>query len=509
MAAVLFGFSAGDFIATITLIKDVVKALNDVSGARPAYQRLRTELATLDDALERIQSLETDSAQLSQKAALRAIATQCHDSITRFLDKNAKFQNTLGQPAGTNSVQPRWATSLHKVQWALLKDDSINALRAEIAGQTTTMNLMMNLIQAETLKNNLDTVENHDLLMTQGDMMARLLHTVEYLASQLQDSSIKADAQRMLRYHEKAYSTLLDVQDRLSNITSAEAHIEEPVHFEDAHGRIWQFHVNCVSCFTAFQSALETRFRDVPGLAKVKRREYVLKETITGKNVDPENMPWSSVCLPGRKLTMAMVFQRALTADLQTCPACHAWNGVSDNNNDTDTCCLNCGLRYERSYQGLPLGIRLARALDAWWTQGRPTRRTCSNTLENSSMTAPLTSSANSKLDDDDEIRQYRRVHIMYSNSITTGHKISWRVSVTTSIPLGDSVVVMCATFSLLCPAMLLYADNLMITAEIALLFVFEDRLEDRPLFILASLGYGHNLLFCFLFCVSLLPYSL
>jgi hypothetical protein len=32
-----FGVSVGDFIATITLVKDIITALNDTNGAKPAY----------------------------------------------------------------------------------------------------------------------------------------------------------------------------------------------------------------------------------------------------------------------------------------------------------------------------------------------------------------------------------------------------------------------------------------------------------------------------------------
>lgn len=145
MAAPGFGFSVGDFIAGVSLVKKLIRALNDAAGSRAAYRKLIAELLNLDDALTEISKLEPSPTQTSQKAALQRVATQCQTSIETFLQKNAKFNETLGlQPSLPRSA---WRSNLHKIQWALCKDTAIDELRTEIAAHTATLNVILATIQ--------------------------------------------------------------------------------------------------------------------------------------------------------------------------------------------------------------------------------------------------------------------------------------------------------------------------------------------------------------------------
>ncbi|OIW33499.1 hypothetical protein CONLIGDRAFT_180622 [Coniochaeta ligniaria NRRL 30616] len=221
--AVPFGFSVGDFIATITLVKDVIKALNDSTGARPAYKRLQVELSNLDAALTQVQNLEVHATQEPQKAALKTVAAACQESIERFLDQNAKFQGTLGNTPSCSSSPTSWESwrlKLHKVQWARFKNDSINALRGEIAGHTAAINIIFNDIQAATLKVNADAIDtckesiqtlhvlghetvtyltkNTSLLTTQADILTSMSQTVT--ATNNSASSIESIVQQNLEH---------------------------------------------------------------------------------------------------------------------------------------------------------------------------------------------------------------------------------------------------------------------------------------------------------------------
>ncbi len=49
--AVPFGFSAGDFIAALKVVKDVIDALHDSGGAGAEYRELIDELYLLETAL--------------------------------------------------------------------------------------------------------------------------------------------------------------------------------------------------------------------------------------------------------------------------------------------------------------------------------------------------------------------------------------------------------------------------------------------------------------------------
>lgn len=99
---------------------------------------------------------------------------------------------------------------------------------------------------------------------------------------------------------------------------------QRPVSFEDAHGRITPFHVEFINSFEAFQAVMEIRFRYVPGLNKVKSMQYAIKEQSTNRRLDL-TAPWDSVFLPGRTVTMSMVFWRPQPSIL-ACPGCQSLN---------------------------------------------------------------------------------------------------------------------------------------------------------------------------------------
>ena len=141
MAGPAFGFSLGDFIAGITLVKDLISALQDGAGAKLQYRRLITELVNLERALTEVRYLKISDSQLSQKIALEQTASQCQETIEDFLKQNAKFSATLG--IQSRASKWNWRANLHKIQWALCKDDAVAQLKSEIMGHTLTINTLL------------------------------------------------------------------------------------------------------------------------------------------------------------------------------------------------------------------------------------------------------------------------------------------------------------------------------------------------------------------------------
>jgi hypothetical protein len=62
MAAVPFGFSVGDFVASIELIHKAAKALRSTSGATKQYQQTLLDLELIESVLRRVQGLSPTSA---------------------------------------------------------------------------------------------------------------------------------------------------------------------------------------------------------------------------------------------------------------------------------------------------------------------------------------------------------------------------------------------------------------------------------------------------------------
>lgn len=144
MAAPGFGFSVGDVLAGLHVVRKLIRALNDTAGSRTAYHKLISELLNLEEALIGVNNLQVEPAQAAQKLALEQVAKQCQGSIERFLTKNAKFKSSL---AVRPSSLTAWRSNLHKIQWALCKESEIEGLRTEIAAHSTTLNLILSTIQ--------------------------------------------------------------------------------------------------------------------------------------------------------------------------------------------------------------------------------------------------------------------------------------------------------------------------------------------------------------------------
>ena len=158
MVAPAFGFSVGDFIACINLVRSLSTALHDGAGAKLQYRRLITELINLERALTEVRYLKVEDSQASQKIALEQAALQCQESIEDFLRRNAKFKPTLG--AQTTSSKWSWRANLHKIQWALCQEDAVDKLRAEITGHTLTINTLLTMTHLSVKKDiHLETKE--------------------------------------------------------------------------------------------------------------------------------------------------------------------------------------------------------------------------------------------------------------------------------------------------------------------------------------------------------------
>ena len=138
-----FGFSVGDFVASIELVRQLIKALEDTAGSSAEYRGLIKELYSLERALLEVKSLDLDVSQHAQQIALRQAATQCQQTIDEFLVKIRKFQPSL-RIGGSKSS---WRDGLRKVEWALYKKEDVQKFRAQLNGHTASINILLMTVQ--------------------------------------------------------------------------------------------------------------------------------------------------------------------------------------------------------------------------------------------------------------------------------------------------------------------------------------------------------------------------
>ena len=147
-----FGFSIGDFVAGIGLVRDVIEALQASSSSTARYQGLISELFALERGLLEVKKLGLGDKQATRPerpdiealhGVLRLTAVRCQDTITRLLGKVKKYEGHLS----ANGSGSKWKDALRKVQWALLTDKDLEESRAEIRSHATSITMLLTLTQ--------------------------------------------------------------------------------------------------------------------------------------------------------------------------------------------------------------------------------------------------------------------------------------------------------------------------------------------------------------------------
>jgi len=137
-----FGFSFGDFVDGIELIRQLINAVKDGAGSSREYQDLVHELYSLERALLEVKRVQAIDELRPQRIAMEQAALQCQETISQFLSKISKYQPSL-RVGGSGST---WRDGLRKIQWALYRKEDVQRFRAQIQGHTSSiMTLLMTM----------------------------------------------------------------------------------------------------------------------------------------------------------------------------------------------------------------------------------------------------------------------------------------------------------------------------------------------------------------------------
>lgn len=138
-----FGFSAGDFIAALTLVHTVVDALRDSGDSSTEYRELISQLYTLETALISVKRVELDDAQHAEHVALMQAAAQCQRTIDHFWEKIKKYQPSLRADGSGSRVKDGW----RKVRWALCRKEDLSRFKADLMGHTESIEMLLTTVQ--------------------------------------------------------------------------------------------------------------------------------------------------------------------------------------------------------------------------------------------------------------------------------------------------------------------------------------------------------------------------
>lgn len=132
-----FGVSVSDFIAGVTLFKNVIDSLSETRGARADFAELARSLASLERALKALSKINLDTAQHIQ--ALKQNLDACKLCLTTFLVDMAKFRKLDAQYVTT----ARFGIILRQIQWALCKKEDVRKFRSEIETHIGALEMLL------------------------------------------------------------------------------------------------------------------------------------------------------------------------------------------------------------------------------------------------------------------------------------------------------------------------------------------------------------------------------
>ncbi|MCJ1341108.1 hypothetical protein MMC09_006404 [Bachmanniomyces sp. S44760] len=312
-----FGFSVGDFIAAVNLIRISIEAVQDSKGATNSFRSLLDELQSLESGLEAIDELCDLEVGSKRHAAITHAVVQCQACIEDFLARTAKYQKWIrpGAPMG-------WQSSLRKIQWALCKKADIDDFRMQLERHASTINMLLITLQISQTGNVTDMVRG--LSCDQQEMFRDLLRTNQQLVQEIAQLRMTVQLQRDL---------------------PPQVLLQRPVVLLDACGRFAPFHLEFITSAEALLAVLKVRFKQAGitprGLEKLEKSEFVLQHR--DRRLSLTDQPWEALFRPGQHVDMSMIFR--FFTPLDTCPSCQYGN---EGSNDSQTECGRCGLLYQR-----------------------------------------------------------------------------------------------------------------------------------------------------------------
>ncbi|KAL8769526.1 MAG: hypothetical protein Q9209_004587, partial [Squamulea sp. 1 TL-2023] len=142
-----FGFSVGDIVGGLRLIKQSIEAVQDSKGSSADYQALIHEIDSLKDGLEAIEDLRLDQRfgpNSKQGLAVQDAVSRCWLCVDTFLSRTAKYQPWLQSDAAPGSG---WKANLKKIQWALCKKDDVSRFRAQLERHCSSISMLLVTLQ--------------------------------------------------------------------------------------------------------------------------------------------------------------------------------------------------------------------------------------------------------------------------------------------------------------------------------------------------------------------------
>ena len=135
-----FGWSVGDIVAALQLVRTVVVALKDVGGASSHYQDTCAFLGVVTVTLQHLQALQNARLDPDLARNIEQYCIQIQGPLTSFRKRiHSSFERDLG-PDGSRL---KLLTAGRKLQWALSTSKNVKDLENKIGRHIAAIGVVL------------------------------------------------------------------------------------------------------------------------------------------------------------------------------------------------------------------------------------------------------------------------------------------------------------------------------------------------------------------------------
>ncbi|KFX95657.1 hypothetical protein V490_03737 [Pseudogymnoascus sp. VKM F-3557] len=339
--AAAFGFSCGDFIAAVELVTTVVNALSESSEATQEYSELLRQLYSLNIALLQVKSLHVGDSQHSELVGIRQAAAQCHQTIDAFWQKIQKYQPHLQSNGSSSRVKDSWM----KIKWAVCKKDEVAKFKADLAGHTESILMLLAAVQIEGANIAKDTQELHNKTLF-TTLQAGYTKCLERISSSVdQGKLLLRIAVKVLRTNLQIFQAVVAIQTMMANAPS-QIERQQPVYLIDALGKYSPFHLEFIRSAEALTAVLMSNFKGLgeQAVRKIEKGRFVIQDSATKRDIDL-SAHWDTCFHSGQRAEMSIIFIDRKHHSYALCPKCEK-ECIHSGGINVD--CLSCGAKFSR-----------------------------------------------------------------------------------------------------------------------------------------------------------------
>ncbi|OBT55268.1 hypothetical protein VE04_05188 [Pseudogymnoascus sp. 24MN13] len=399
-----FGFSVGDIIAGIGVIKNSIEAFSDTRGATKDHKLLCDTLTGLCASLEAVRGLDIDHVHdARQIEATRQAVDQCQMCIDDFVCRITKYK--IIQP----SIQPlswesRVKAAAKKIQWALLKQGDLSKFKTDVELQFNCISVLLLSFQVHRQRRQVSVLDSvtasqaealnisrgqtdaiQELKIGNGEVLDRaeeqlsIARDTQGLIQALKTSMSEGQCfmlQQILQQQASHYQSLVESQSRSHRLLHQQSRNVQLIANTQSQTQLLMSSLNASIAQITLNNGIPPQvllqrplvFRDALdrvtpvhldfidsaeaflavlkirfkeiGSEKLDRNEYTLTDDKQNRNLDMKK-PWCSVMKPGQHVSMSMIFDTRFQQNI--CPGCSATN---ETQNREETTCVHCSLTY-------------------------------------------------------------------------------------------------------------------------------------------------------------------